>query len=882
MTMALSVNVCSVFASSDNYVNKTVTVKKNKAVEGQYVTIVPNDEVVTGDSIVITFTNCELLSQDIIDGTATNTQLTGYKDGGYQWHKTVSYTEDYSYEDPDSGTLFPVVNTKELKWNGESFLEMMSQTTDSQVPYKIKRMSGKEMEVELCPIPSRYANNSLKDVNGVDQEPRYQIPIPVIGKTVGTMSMYINSNSTTVSEGTITLGTCTETSGSTTLTVSDVNNGVDSILVDTLTLKETVAETFKWGETVKLRLTNGFNFSGGTSFTVSPGTNIEFSSFTVSVSTDDNKIEFDLPGDAVYKGSTPKAASIIIDGIVVVPEDDDDDWGDCSVTISGAGCTKETILIATRTDYGFEWSASGTANLISGRRQDGDLDDEYFESAEITFAETVAGSWITSRKLTFEVPEGVHIFDVDFSSTDYINSQLELGNDFVKLNDDGTKLYISGLDIDEDEISEMVFTLYLSADAQFNEEVPLSITGGGVKDGALDDLIIANFIPPVAITTSSTNGSIGVMANPTADIVLTENREGALIEDNKVKISLDSAFGGNELGFCDGDKDIKVEVTSGDLEIKSIRTDEGYIEFTIDSESTTSSVITISNCYVGTTRAVPSGSYNLKVTGDAVINNYSDDSDKLGKYGWSNVSKKIVAKNYFIIDPYDTLPNMDTVAALSNVVKVYIDQTKVLVNEKEYSLDVAPFIQTASSSTLVPLRFVTVALNDGEDGASDIDNSSLISWDPLNKIATIFIGNKIIQFTDGSGYMKVGGTDIMMDYDAKAEIKDGRMFIPFRALGNALGVKVDWYENERMAVYNDNGQITTTTEETTTETTTESTTETTTNTGIANMDSIIYRDPDTNIYHLATCPDVNITNLQPMMKEVAVSKGYTACKTCEP
>lgn len=49
--------------------------------------------------------------------------------------------------------------------------------------------------------------------------------------------------------------------------------------------------------------------------------------------------------------------------------------------------------------------------------------------------------------------------------------------------------------------------------------------------------------------------------------------------------------------------------------------------------------------------------------------------------------------------------------------------------------------------------------------------------------------------------MIVDGISTTMEYGVEAEIKDGRMFIPFRALGNALGVNVNWDANTKTAIY---------------------------------------------------------------------------------
>ncbi len=81
------------------------------------------------------------------------------------------------------------------------------------------------------------------------------------------------------------------------------------------------------------------------------------------------------------------------------------------------------------------------------------------------------------------------------------------------------------------------------------------------------------------------------------------------------------------------------------------------------------------------------------------------------------------------------------------------------------------------------------------------DTSSIISWGASTKTASIKYSGKIITFTSGSAYMTVNGEQALMANGAKAEIKDGRIYIPFKALGEALGVKVSWDSTTKTAIY---------------------------------------------------------------------------------
>ncbi len=138
-------------------------------------------------------------------------------------------------------------------------------------------------------------------------------------------------------------------------------------------------------------------------------------------------------------------------------------------------------------------------------------------------------------------------------------------------------------------------------------------------------------------------------------------------------------------------------------------------------------------------------------------------------------------------------------APIKDDVKITMESKNVTIGDKTYTIDAAPYIQASSSSALVPLRFVSVALL-GENVAN-ADTSKLISWDTATKTATITVNNKVIKFTSGSPYMIIDGKSQLMENGVKAEIKDSRMYIPFRALGTALGVKVDWDVETKTAIY---------------------------------------------------------------------------------
>ena len=115
-------------------------------------------------------------------------------------------------------------------------------------------------------------------------------------------------------------------------------------------------------------------------------------------------------------------------------------------------------------------------------------------------------------------------------------------------------------------------------------------------------------------------------------------------------------------------------------------------------------------------------------------------------------------------------------------------------------MDTAPYIQAASNSTMVPLRFVSVALAGGN--VSEADASDIIVWDAATKTAEIRAGGNTIVFTAGSGTYTVNGAEMNISNQAVAEIVEGRMFVPFRTIGEALGTEVSWDTESKAAMYN--------------------------------------------------------------------------------
>jgi len=286
------------------------------------------------------------------------------------------------------------------------------------------------------------------------------------------------------------------------------------------------------------------------------------------------------------------------------------------------------------------------------------------------------------------------------------------------------------------------------------------------------------------------------------------------MDDEYVVIKMDTVYGDQELGFASDDAELTVD---GDLEVKDFKVTSGNMKFKIDGESYAGpSTITIKNVQVGTTRSIPYGSYDLLVGGDALVNNYKETVNQKSTIpAESGALKPNDFNDYDDFGLFDTdegykfkgyLQVVTETGTLDGKVEVTIGETTMKLDGEDVEMDVAPYIQTSSNSTMVPVRFVALAIGVDSEAVTDADNSSKILWDANTKTCTIIYaagnGMKIIKFQAGSDQMVIDGTSVTMENGVVAEITDGRMFVPFRALGQALGVTVSWDAETRTAIYN--------------------------------------------------------------------------------
>lgn len=801
----------NVFASSTNEISKSATVKDDEPIGSVWMNDSKIDVATSGDNYKPV---CLKITPK--SGVDRNSSIIIKIKNG-------KFDED----------AFPMPEYKSGK--GMTYDEMMASqlplqtllsqnlgTNTSELPYKIVNVSKKEIEVQLFEVDDEWVDESTNPI--ASKKVYYNIPIHAIASGTGDVEISIDANDSTISGGgTYKIATSSDDDGSTTTTVDELTTFRDADYMEIVTIKENVKDTFEDGNKVSVRISGGFKFVEDSKTKVTLTGSGKEIDLPIKYENDEEKITFTIPtkDNADFAAMKSNTARIRIENLKVEADDEDDDWGDVSITVSGAGITKETVQLGTRADYGFKLSAVDTpTTILSGRSylESKDLEDDDFETAAVKFEETNSGSWLTSRKLKFTVPEGVKIVDYDFDNVKYVNkSELE---EAAQIQSDGTVLSLLNkeMDVDEGECAEFELKLYVSVDADFAGDITIGVAGAGLDtEEPLDDVVVANAVTPVKIESTVTKANMGYQAVNTADITITEAEAGALLDNEEVIVAIDSLYGSKELGFADDNIDYTIE---GELEIDDFDVNDGEITFTVDKDSYNEpSSITIKNVKVGSTRSVPFGSYDIKLYGSAVINNYEDKIDdvyptKGYSFGDTGNDEDGKAKNRDIAlfdttDGYafdDYLQIVTETGTLDKVVEVTIGESTIKMDGEDVAMDVAPYIQTSSNSTMVPLRFVSLAIGVDAENATSADESNKVMWDANTKTATVLYaagnGQKIIQFTAGSNIMTIDGTAVPMEYGVVAEITDSRMFVPFRALGQALGVPVAWDAETRTAIYN--------------------------------------------------------------------------------
>ncbi|RKO65649.1 copper amine oxidase N-terminal domain-containing protein [Desulfofundulus salinus] len=669
---------------------------------------------------------------------------------------TVTIKEDSDFKtDFKDGDTFRVSLPSPMKWlvgSGNTTVKVVYATTETPItPLKV---SDQTLEIVL---PGGSTSNA--EVDSIIIEPA----IDVNGGT-GDITLTIDPRDSAVTGGTLVIGRVSGDKAAVVAesveTIGESGTGgiirIDEAAVGALGTSENLTlklpANFEWDGITSSHITLGGGFAGGVVGTPS----VDGRTLTVSIT---------LPASRTQRGTiyvTPKIKAL--SGAA---------YGDVTVTVSSEDISSTDVVVAKYAEWGVTVKVKEVKELLAGK-----FDDQTTE--KITIEETVPNSLITGRKLRVELPDWVKIIGIDGWSVS--GGNLNISAPTVDGKDSDFDVTISRNAGDVSTTGKIEFKLKLSIEGNKSGDIEASISSAGAAN---TKLVIAKAVVPVSAEAEVADVKIGVQNQSAPDLVITEAKKGAIEQKVEKNISGATRSGDGEITITlpAGVKFAatpKVEVTSGDLELKAdqarLTDNDAVFRIPVKSESTKPSTIRVYGIKLTLDRTVPEGDLMVKVGGLAVVENTranGDDANAIeaGEFD-TGTAVKVKLANCITPAPGEQ----------KSTVVFKVSDTKFTVNGVEQTMDVAPYIK--NGRTYVPVRYSAQAVGVAADNI-------LYSGGKV----TLIKGDKVVQFTIGSNVMLINGVAINMD--VKAEITNGRTMLPFRYVAQALGAQVNWDPTEQ-------------------------------------------------------------------------------------
>lgn len=513
---------------------------------------------------------------------------------------------------------------------------------------------------------------------------------------------------------------------------------------------------------------------------------------------------------------------IELTGIKVEPVDDTAKLGELSITVSANDdddfIKEKDIVVGVVNEYSVALTCDKPASVKAGRSA---IVNKY--DATVVLSEAVKDSLVTGRDIKFTLENGYIVGPADMSlsekdgekspkSSAYKAAALKavqelVADEKIKFEEDakvinkdkeaikevqvnnlgqvigftidGDKLE-SGTDndkrIDDDQRDEIKMKLPVTAALQATGEVKLVANGRAFTELGEEDEIsckIADIISPVKVEMTAAELKVGLQDQQAGTLVISETDKG-MFEKGTLIIDVNP----EEEDGIKFQSVPKVEATNLTISDVALTTNKQYLLIEVSKTSTEAGKITISDMKFTTDRTVPEGKFPVRFYGDALtdedIKTYSDE-----------VWDKYVVNDFIKI----TTPNTEDMknGALKAVTSSFtINSSAYKVDGVEYQMDAPAYLK--DNRTMVPVRYLAYAFG---------LNTENVTF--ANSTATIIAGEKVIQVKLGSDVLYVNGSPIQMD--AKAELVNGRAYVPMKFIAVALGVSSSWDSATQTATF---------------------------------------------------------------------------------
>ena len=614
------------------------------------------------------------------------------------------------------------------------------------------------------------------------------------GSDDGAVKVAIDGLDSAITSGTLTVATVG--SGTTTATVTGKVESFDRSTFDAakVEITETAVNSITGDQIIKLTVPKGISWSD---IKVTGDLVDSWKDVTADYDDNDGRTKYI---EVTVKENLNVRQSIVIEPTLTIGKDASN--GDITLSIAGYKAYKgnsvadaDDLVIAVYGQENVEISTVDEEDLpevVAGYLTD-KKDKEFV--LQVTFKESLPGALSAGKFIDFDLPDEVQIVDgkdirayVGTGSSSYTKNSSKVSSNLLDINESTSKdrseftltVPSSSSDMKGWSTSKAnTMTLYIpvTAKADFTGDITMSIKGAkaGIED---TELVVGKVVSPVSVKADVTKVVNGAQQQATADITITENIPGYLTSDeneNQVSLLVDTLKLTNGVSFTDAD----IEVTDGDLLIKNFKVNQDKLTFEIKDSSTKASTIKISGVEVAMSRILPEGNYDLKVGGNALIQN-GDYNDKAFDTAESAV--------YAASVPYINITtSADTELGIN---ATFTDgKATYTLNGETVEMDVAPYIDS-NNRMLVPIRFAANAM-----GVSD-DN---IQWNGYTQTGTISGAMGVVRVTVGSTNLITSNGTITMD--TVAVNTNNRIYVPVRYIANALGVSVSWDPATRTATF---------------------------------------------------------------------------------
>lgn len=538
-----------------------------------------------------------------------------------------------------------------------------------------------------------------------------------------------------------------------------------------LRVTESVANSLKSGNAIKLKLPSGFEWSAAGAVTPLYGT---LSSNNVSATVNGDTLT--IASNGVSRSA---ASSFDLALNFTVTDEDKAKDGDITATVSGnSSINVSSLVVGTYGQYGGGVTVASPTTVVAGQ-------DEQ-KIGNVVVKEAVAGSFIGGRTVTLQLPEGARWQSVytGGENTTGTTGSIETSNglrtpDEIKYTGtDGRTLRLTWNGTGAVNTSNKAGSITLkdvevAVQPGFTGDLNATVAG---SQGLTGTVKLATAVSGVSLTATNAtyNIAIGTDNASIGDLMIKEGAAGALTDDGtglvEVLLPAGVTFGSTPT----------VSVTGGDLRIRNVSVDtynnsgtQGVLRFYVDSESTTASTITVSGVNLRIDRTVPQGDIVAKVQGDgAAYTAYHGAGDVADVW---NSSYKYAAQA--AIATIGTAPAGETDNAVTAIYT--IGSTAYTVNGQTRTAEVAPYVE--NGRTYLPVRYVAEAL-----GVSQAN----ILFDKATSVVTMIKGDRVVQLKLNTNQLTINGSTINMD--VKAVTKANRTVLPIAWVGKALDAVIQY------------------------------------------------------------------------------------------